>query len=67
MTLASATLTLTFTFSSSILTAGTIPMAKEFNISNEVSILSTSLFILGFGIGPTLFGYEYQLDLLHVD
>ena len=56
ITLTSATLTLTFTFSSSILTAATVPMAQEFNVSNEVMILATSLFIVGFGVGPTLFG-----------
>ena len=60
ITLSSATLTLTFTFSSSIMTAATVPLAKEFNVSTEVMILATSLFVLGFGIGPTFFGYEYH-------
>jgi multidrug resistance protein len=56
ITISSATLTLTFTFSSSIMTAATVPLAEEFNVSTEVMILATSLFVLGFGMGPTLFG-----------
>ena len=56
ITITSATLNLTFTFSSSVFSAATLVTAKEFNVSAEVMILATSLFIFGFGIGPTLFG-----------
>lgn len=35
-------------------------MKEEFDVSEEVIILTTSLFVLGFGIGPTLFGYEHS-------
>ena len=60
ITISSATLTLTFTFSSSIMSAATVQMAEEYNVSEEVMILTTSLFVVGFGLGPTLFGYVSQ-------
>ncbi|RFU23826.1 hypothetical protein B7463_g12514, partial [Scytalidium lignicola] len=44
------------TFASSVLSPATASLAKEFAISKEVSILVTSLFVLGFAWGPMLFG-----------
>lgn len=47
--------TLSATLSSSIFSASTVPIAREFNVSTEVSTLGTSLFLIGFGAGPLLF------------
>ncbi|WVR03429.1 hypothetical protein IAU60_000420 [Kwoniella sp. DSM 27419] len=43
-------------FSSSIFSAASQNVARDFNISTEVSILGLSLFLLGFTVGPVLFG-----------
>ncbi len=51
-----AGLNLTFTFGSSIFSAATLQTSKRFDVSPEVMVLATSLYLLGFGIGPTLFG-----------
>lgn len=40
---------------SSIYTAATLSIAKEFNVSREVSTLGVTTFLLGFGTGPLLF------------
>lgn len=46
--------TMTATWASSCYAAGTAQVAAEFGVSNQVSILGTSLFLVGFGIGPLL-------------
>lgn len=53
--------TLVVTFSSSVFAAATVQTAERFNVSNEVMILGTSLFVLGFGLGPTVFGPMSEL------
>lgn len=55
-TLLLATLTLTITFSSSIFSTATVVVAKKFHVGLEVSTLGTSLFVLGFFCGPTVWG-----------
>lgn len=42
------------TWLSSVYTAATIPIAQEFHVSEEVSILGVTLFLFGFGLGPLL-------------
>lgn len=44
--------TVTAAFASSIFSAATPHVAKEFGVSNEVGILGVSLFVLGFATGP---------------
>ncbi|KAK0612422.1 major facilitator superfamily domain-containing protein [Bombardia bombarda] len=44
------------TFDSSVLSPASRSLVSEFGISREVSILSTSLFVLGFAFGPVFFG-----------
>lgn len=44
------------TFASSVLSSATADLEAEFHISKEVAILATSIFVLGFAVGPTLFG-----------
>ena len=56
MTLTMAWLTLVVTFSSSIFSAAIQQTSQEFNVSAEVMVLGTSLFIAGFSLGPTIFG-----------
>ena len=41
-------------FDSALFAAGTTQASKEFSISNEVGILGTSLFVLGFASGPLI-------------
>ncbi|KAI1388920.1 MFS general substrate transporter [Hypoxylon trugodes] len=45
--------TMTSAFASSIFSAATPYVAKEFNVSSEVGLLGVSLFVLGFATGPT--------------
>ena len=58
ITCTSAGLTLTVTFASSVLSASTVQLSQEFDVSSEVAVLTQALFILGFGVGPTIFGYD---------
>lgn len=46
--------TMSATWASSSYSAGTDQIAKEFNISTQVSTLGTTLYLIGFGIGPLL-------------
>ncbi|PSR85890.1 major facilitator superfamily domain-containing protein [Coniella lustricola] len=46
--------TMTATWASSSYSAGTDAIASQFNVSTEVAILGTTLFLLGFGLGPLL-------------
>ncbi|KAI0475288.1 major facilitator superfamily domain-containing protein [Xylariaceae sp. FL0804] len=41
--------------SSAVVTADIPGVAREFDVSNEVALLSISLFVVGFGIGPMIF------------
>lgn len=51
-----ALMTWTVTFASSVFSTGTRPVMAEFSISEEVATLGTSLFVLGFGMGPMVWG-----------
>ncbi|CAJ2507797.1 Uu.00g089830.m01.CDS01 [Anthostomella pinea] len=42
-------------FASSVVTADIPGVVKEFNVSEEVALLSITLFVMGFGIGPMIF------------
>jgi DHA1 family multidrug resistance protein-like MFS transporter len=46
--------TMTASWASACYSPGTAQIAAEFNVGNQVSILGTSLFLIGFGIGPLL-------------
>jgi MFS family permease len=46
--------TMTATWASSCYSAGTAQIAAEFGVGSQVAILGTSLFLVGFGIGPLL-------------
>ncbi|KFY46024.1 hypothetical protein V494_00647 [Pseudogymnoascus sp. VKM F-4513 (FW-928)] len=45
----------TVSFTSTVITPGIDDVAREFQISKEVSLLTISLFIIGFGLGPIVF------------
>lgn len=49
-------MTFCVTFASSVFSNATVPVAEEFGVSTEVTTLGTSLFVLGFGIGPLIWG-----------
>lgn len=42
-------------FASSVITADVEGVAREFNVSNEVALVSISVFVVGFGVGPMIF------------
>lgn len=46
--------TMTATWASSSYSAGSQQIAEQFAVSQEVAILGTTLFLLGFGLGPLL-------------
>ncbi|KAK0630435.1 major facilitator superfamily domain-containing protein [Bombardia bombarda] len=46
--------TMTATWASSCYSAGTTQVSKEFGVGLQVAILGTSLFLVGFGLGPLL-------------
>ncbi|CAF9903599.1 MAG: hypothetical protein GOMPHAMPRED_000417 [Gomphillus americanus] len=48
--------TLVITFASSVFSTATEYTAEEFEVSEEVMILGTSLFVLGFAFGPIVWG-----------
>jgi DHA1 family multidrug resistance protein-like MFS transporter len=50
--------TFVVTFASSIFSSGIRPISAEFHISNEVATLGTSLFVLGFAVGPLVYSSE---------
>ncbi|KAL1838564.1 hypothetical protein VTJ49DRAFT_2524 [Mycothermus thermophilus] len=45
--------TMTAAFGSSIFSAATVAVAREYHVSSEVSLLGVSLYVLGFATGPT--------------
>ncbi|UKZ77547.1 hypothetical protein TrVFT333_005270 [Trichoderma virens FT-333] len=51
-----STLTFCVTFASSVFSTATAETAKEFHVSNEVMVLGSSLFVLGFALGPVVWG-----------
>jgi multidrug resistance protein len=48
--------TFVITFASSVFSTATVVTAEHFGVSNEVMILGTSLFVLGFAVGPPIWG-----------
>ncbi|KAG9243243.1 major facilitator superfamily domain-containing protein [Calycina marina] len=42
-------------FASSVITSDIIGVEKEFNVSEEVALVSISVFVVGFGLGPMIF------------
>ncbi|KAL1605144.1 hypothetical protein SLS60_004687 [Paraconiothyrium brasiliense] len=48
--------TFVITFASSVFSTATQATAQNFNVSNEVMVLGTSLFVLGFAVGPPIWG-----------
>ncbi|KAK1815328.1 hypothetical protein LTR12_010298 [Friedmanniomyces endolithicus] len=49
------------TFASSVFSPGTLATAREFNVSDEVMVLGTALFVLGFAFGPIIWGPASEL------
>lgn len=53
-TLLYALVTMSATWASSSYSAGTVQIAQEFGVGTQVATLGTTLFLLGFGLGPLL-------------
>lgn len=49
-------MTFCVTFASSVFSTAAVVTAEKFGVSEEVMILGTSLFVLGFSFGPLMFG-----------
>lgn len=47
--------TFVVTFASSVFSSALRVVAVEFDVSNEVATLGTSLFVVGFAVGPMVF------------
>jgi DHA1 family multidrug resistance protein-like MFS transporter len=62
VTLVLGSMTFCVTFASSVFSNATIPVAEEFGVSTEVTTLGTSLFVLGFGVGPLVCFIEILLE-----
>jgi len=54
--LSMAWMTFVITFASSVFSTATVATAKEFHVSEEVTVLGTALAVLGFVVGPIVFG-----------
>ncbi|OCK82986.1 MFS general substrate transporter [Lepidopterella palustris CBS 459.81] len=61
ITIVFGSMTLCVTFASSVFSTATIPTSIKFGVSTEVMTLGTSLFVLGFAIGPPIFGPMSEL------
>lgn len=49
-------MTVSVTFASSVFSTAINPTSQKFGVSQEVMVLGTSLFVLGFSFGPLMFG-----------
>ncbi|KAK8194860.1 major facilitator superfamily domain-containing protein [Phyllosticta capitalensis] len=56
ITLSLSMITFCITFASSVFSTATFVAAREFHVSTEVMTLGTSLFVLGFCVGPPIWG-----------
>ncbi|KAJ5698846.1 MFS multidrug transporter [Penicillium macrosclerotiorum] len=54
-------MTICVTFASSVFSTATKVTAEKFKVSQEVMVLATSLFVLGFAFGPIIFGPMSEL------
>lgn len=54
-------MTFCVTFASSVFSNATVPTALEYGVSTEVTTLGTSVFVLGFGVGPLIWGPGSEL------
>ena len=61
LTITLGIVTFVITFASSIFSTATKATARQFGVSNEVMILGTSLFVLGFAVGPIIWGPMSEL------
>ncbi|KAF1988061.1 MFS general substrate transporter [Aulographum hederae CBS 113979] len=61
VTLALGISTYVVTFASSVYSAAVVPTAKEFGVSPEVTTLGVSLFVIGFAVGPIIWGPASEL------
>lgn len=61
MTMLMGFMTFCISFASSVFSTATLVTAKEFHVSNEVMVLGTSLFVLGYAVGPPIWGPMSEL------
>jgi hypothetical protein len=56
MTTLLALMTTAVTFASSVWSAGITKTSEEFHVTETVSLLGVALYVLGFGVGPIVWG-----------
>ncbi|KAK5999316.1 hypothetical protein QM012_005591 [Aureobasidium pullulans] len=56
ITMMLSTLTFAATFASSVFSSATMATSERFRVNREVMVLGSSLFVLGFALGPILWG-----------
>lgn len=61
MTVLLASMTTVVTFGSSVWSSTIHRVAAQFGVSETVTILGVSLYVLGFALGPIVWGKHYQL------
>ncbi|KAH8800651.1 major facilitator superfamily domain-containing protein [Xylogone sp. PMI_703] len=61
VTLLMSLITVCITFASSVFSTATGATAREFEVSDEVATLGTSLYVAGFGLGPFIWGPTSEL------
>ena len=61
-----ALMTTAVTFASSVWSATIAVTSKEFNVSETVSLLGVSLYVLGFAVGPIVWGTFAALRQLRI-
>jgi DHA1 family multidrug resistance protein-like MFS transporter len=54
-------MTFCVTFASSVFSTATVVVAEVYGVSEEVAVLGTSLFVLGFGVGPLVCVSSYRI------
>ncbi|KAF7874098.1 hypothetical protein EAF04_002770 [Stromatinia cepivora] len=54
-------MTFVVTFASSVFSTATIKVAELYDVSEEVAVLGTSLFVMGFAVGPLIWGPGSEL------
>ncbi|OZJ03783.1 hypothetical protein BZG36_03475, partial [Bifiguratus adelaidae] len=53
-------------FASAVVTADIVGVSEEFGVSDEVSLLSITLFVIGFGVGPMVFAEVLGRKIIYV-
>lgn len=65
-TMVVATTCFVVAFNSAVITADLKGPEKTFGVSEEVSLLAITVFVVGFGVGPMVFGMQFPTSHIYV-